>query len=160
MLDFILIGISILVAVGGWVLARNWYREPSEIPKTLSEKYAGLYRLVLNKYWVDEFYDRFVVRVSQVWGRVLWLFDQKAVDGMVRGVAGMIQGAAFVSNWIEKYIIYSFLNLVAYFNQLSASFLRLLQTGMVHHYAALIVLGLFILVNVFLLFTLKIMASS
>ena len=159
-LDITLMGISILVAVGGWVLARNWYREPSEIPKTLSEKYAGLYHLLLNKYWVDEFYDRFVVRASQIWGKVLWLFDQKAVDGIVRGVAGMTHGGAFISNWIEKNIIYGFLNLIAYFNHLSASFLRMLQTGLVHHYAALIVLGLFILINVFLLFTFQIMASS
>ena len=72
----------------------------------------------------------------------------------------MTQGGSALSNWIEKYIIYAFLNLVAYFNHIAAAFLKLMQTGLVHHYAAIIVFGLFVLLNVFLIFALRLMTAS
>ena len=85
--------------------------------------------------------------------------DRNFVDGLVRGVGRMTQKSSALSTWIEKYIIYGFLNIVAYFNHIAAAFLKLMQTGLVHHYAAIIVFGLFVLLNVFLLFALRLMAS-
>ncbi|HEX9757727.1 MAG TPA: NADH-quinone oxidoreductase subunit L [Nitrospiria bacterium] len=159
MLDFVLIAISVFVAVGGWLVARNMYKEPTPIPSKLSERYQGAYSILLNKYWVDEFYDRFIVQTSKIWGVFLWMFDRNFVDGLVRGVGRMAQGGAAFSTWIEKYIIYGFLNIVAYFNHVAAAFLKLMQTGLVHHYAAIIVFGLFVLLNVFLLVAFRMMAS-
>ena len=55
------------------------------------------------------------------------------------------------STWIEKHVIYGSLNIVGYANHLLARSWRKLQSGMVHHYAAIIVAGLFILVHLVLL---------
>jgi len=44
-------------------------------------------------------------------------------------------------------VIYGSLNIVGYANHLAARTLRKLQSGMVHHYAAIIVAGLFLLVH-------------
>jgi NADH-quinone oxidoreductase subunit L len=158
-LDFLLMGGSVLVAIAGWALARGMYQSPSPVPGRLSGRFERLYRLLLNKYWVDEFYDLVVVQMSKLWGRVLWLFDREIVDGIVRGIGRMTHAGAALSTGFEKYIIYGFLNTVAYFNHLAAAFLRLMQTGLVHHYAALIVLGLFLLMNIFLLFTVQLVDS-
>jgi len=49
------------------------------------------------------------------------------------------------STWIEKYIVYAGLNVIGYGNHLVAREGRKVQSGMVHHYAALIVAGLFLL---------------
>jgi NADH-quinone oxidoreductase subunit L len=48
-------------------------------------------------------------------------------------------------------VIYGFLNIIGYGNHLVARSWRRLQSGMVHHYAAIIVAGLFILVHLILL---------
>jgi NADH-quinone oxidoreductase subunit L len=49
------------------------------------------------------------------------------------------------STWMEKYMIYGTLNVIGYSNHLVARRWRQLQSGMVHHYAAIIVAGLFLL---------------
>ena len=49
------------------------------------------------------------------------------------------------STWTEKYVIYGGINVIGYGNHLAARQWRQLQSGMVHHYAAIIVAGLFLL---------------
>jgi NADH-quinone oxidoreductase subunit L len=61
MTEYLLMGLSVVVAVAGIVLARTWYLRRKEVPDTLSERFAGAYRLLLNKYYVDEVYDAVVV---------------------------------------------------------------------------------------------------
>ena len=51
------------------------------------------------------------------------------------------------STWIEKYVIYGGLNIIGYANHLAARVLRKLQSGLVHHYATILVGGFVILVN-------------
>jgi NADH-quinone oxidoreductase subunit L len=59
--EYLLMVLSVGVAVGGIVLARTWYLHRKEVPETLSERFAGAYRLLLNKYYVDEVYDAVIV---------------------------------------------------------------------------------------------------
>jgi NADH-quinone oxidoreductase subunit L len=50
---------------------------------------GALYRLLLNKYYIDEFYDRAIVRpftATSAW--LARVFDPGVIDGMVNGVAG------------------------------------------------------------------------
>jgi len=49
-------------------------------------------------------------------------------------------------------VIYAGLNVIGYLNHVFAAILRKLQSGQVHHYAAFLVIGLFILVNLYLRF--------
>jgi NADH-quinone oxidoreductase subunit L len=59
--EYVLMLLSVGVAVAGIVLARSWYLRRKEVPGTLSERFAGAYRLLLNKYYVDEAYDAVIV---------------------------------------------------------------------------------------------------
>ena len=65
-------------------------------------------------------------------------------------VGRLTESGASASTWIEKYVIYGFLNVIGYLNHVAARSWRKLQSGMVHHYAAIIIAGLFILVHVIL----------
>ena len=56
------------------------------------------------------------------------------------------------STWAEKYVIYGGLNVIGYGNHLAARQWRQLQSGMVHHYAAVIVAGIFLLAVIIQLF--------
>jgi NADH-quinone oxidoreductase subunit L len=148
MVDFALMVGSVLIAIGGWWLAYTMYVRKPEMADAWAEKYRNAHRLLLNKYWVDELYDFLVVEPSKRLGVIWDWFDHTVIDGAVRGVARMTQGGAWLSTWIEKYILYGFLNVVGYSNHLGARAFRLLQTGFVHHYAFIVIIGLAILVYV------------
>jgi NADH-quinone oxidoreductase subunit L len=60
-------------------------------------------------------------------------------------VGRLADWGAFGSTWIEKYVVYAGLNVIGYGNHLAAREGRKMQSGMVHHYAAIIVAGLFLL---------------
>jgi len=62
----------------------------------------------------------------------------------------MTQQSAGASNWIEKYIVYGFINLIGYVNHLASRIFRKVQTGLVHHYAAIIIGGMVLLIHLFL----------
>src|SRR5205823_13698196 len=106
------------------------------------------------KYYVDELYDLLIVEPAKRLGMVLDWIDQTVIDGLVRGVGRLTEVGSAASTWVEKYIIYGTINIVGYSNHLAARTWRKLQSGMVHHYAAIIVAGLFLLLHfVFLWWT-------
>jgi NADH-quinone oxidoreductase subunit L len=78
-------------------------------------------------------------------GLLLDWFDRTVIDGLVRAVAHLAELVAAGSTWAEKHVIYGGINVVGYGNHLAARRWRQLQSGMVHHYAAIIVAGLFLL---------------
>ena len=78
----------------------------------MAQRFSGVHRLLLNKYYVDELYDAAIVQPVQVVSREgLWRgFDVKVVDGAVNGAGFVVAGLSAV--------------------------LRLLQSGSVKAYAA------------------------
>jgi NADH-quinone oxidoreductase subunit L len=62
----------------------------------LAARFAGIHRLLLHKYYVDEIYDAAIVRpVTSVSTEVLWRgVDVGLVDGAVNGVGSTVRGAA------------------------------------------------------------------
>jgi NADH-quinone oxidoreductase subunit L len=116
-LERVLMGVSILIALLGIGLAWWLWRKNPATPARLAATFPGLHRLLLNKYYVDEFYDVTVVQpVKIVSEDGLWrIMDARLVDGAVNG-AGQVVGA------------------------FSAVF-RLFQTGSVKTYAASTFLG-------------------
>jgi NADH-quinone oxidoreductase subunit L len=111
--EFLLMVLSVLVALTGILLARRWYLRTPEVPAALAERYPRLYGMLLNKYSVDEAYDAVVVRPTLngseklLWkgldvGVIDWLVNAlpKAVgllSGMVRRVqTGVAQSYAVI----------------------------------------------------------------
>jgi NADH-quinone oxidoreductase subunit L len=114
-------------------------------PARWAAKAQLAYTTLLNKYYVDELYDLLFVEPTKKLGLLLDWFDRVVVDGIVRGVGQMAELGAAGSTWAEKHVIYGVINIVGYGNHLMAKQWRQLQSGMVHHYAAIIVAGLFLL---------------
>ena len=142
-----LMAVAICIAFGGWGLAHYMYSMKPGMANEWAEKYAGAYRTFLNKYWVDELYDVIIVepckRLGQIWD---WI-DQNIIDRFIRGVGKGADASGAGVTWAEKHVIYAGLNVVGLANHLAAWSWRRLQTGLVNHYAAVIVIGLFILVH-------------
>ncbi len=148
----LLMGIAIAIALMGWGLAHFLYVVSPATADGWAEKFSAAYRILLNKYYVDEFYDLMFVEPLKRLGAMLDWFDRTVIDGVVRGVGRITDWGASGSTWIEKHIVYAGLNVIGYGNHLAAREGRKMQSGMVHHYAAIIVAGLFLLVLVVQLF--------
>jgi NADH-quinone oxidoreductase subunit L len=112
-----LMALSTAVAVAGIALAAMLFLRRREIADRLAAQWAGLHALLLNKYGVDEFYDRTLVRPVRAFSEEgLWRsFDIAVVDATVASVGDAVTDGAAV--------------------------LRRLQTGSVRAYAASLVLG-------------------
>ena len=92
------------------------YLRDSQAATRLRERWAGVYRVLVHKYWVDELYDAIAVRPTVAIAQWFWRFwDVVIVDGLVNGVGYALQGVSQV--------------------------LRLLQTGFVGTYALFFTLG-------------------
>lgn len=144
-LVLILMMIATGIALLGWGLAHYLYSVNPTAPDRWAAKAQAAYTTLLNKYYVDELYDFLFVEPTKKLGHLLDWFDQVVLDGIVRGVGQMTELGAAASTWAEKHVVYGGLNIIGYGNHLLAKQWRQLQSGMVHHYAAIIVAGLFLL---------------
>jgi NADH-quinone oxidoreductase subunit L len=117
---------SVVIALAGWMTARYFYLTRPELPKRLAESFAPLYRLSLNKWYVDELYDRLIVQPTFKIANGLWrVMDIGMIDGAVNGVASTTRA------WADR--------------------IRRVQSGQLQHYALLMALGAFVILTVYLL---------
>jgi NADH-quinone oxidoreductase subunit L len=90
-----LMTVSVVASLAGLAVAWQLYvRGRAEIAK-IGVPQNGLHRLLLNKYYVDELYDRMFVRPLFALSR--WCaeaVDTRVIDGVVNGIAAVIARAA------------------------------------------------------------------
>ncbi|HCV43602.1 MAG TPA: NADH-quinone oxidoreductase subunit L [Bacteroidetes bacterium] len=122
-IEYVLMALSVGVAIAGIFLARKWYLQRSEIPDRLSARFAGLYKLLLNKYYVDEAYDAVVITPAAKGSeKLLWRgIDVGVIDWFVNALA-----AAF--GFVSKTM-------------------RVVQTGVAQSYALVFLAGVIAIVG-------------
>jgi NADH-quinone oxidoreductase subunit L len=110
-----LVVLSVLAGFAGIALATVMYWLKPAIAASLPE--GALYRLVYNKYYVDEIYSVLIVKPIELFSRfILWKFvDDALVDGAVDGGGRRIRGIGSV--------------------------LRRMQSGEIRNYAAWVMTG-------------------
>jgi len=120
--DLTLVAISVAAGVIGIALAYFLYVIRPGLADSVADKFGVLYKLVYNKYFVDEIYDTAVVQPTITVSRaVLWRgVDVASIDGVVNGVATM-------ARWI-------------------GGVLRLFQSGNIRSYATWVLFGSIILI--------------
>ena len=108
---------SAAVGLAGIAIAYIFYVAKPGLADSFAKSAGGLYRLVYNKYFVDEAYNAAVVQpVVQGSRFVLWKgVDAGLIDGLVNGIGARSRGVGGI--------------------------LRLLQSGNIRSYAAWVVLG-------------------
>jgi NADH-quinone oxidoreductase subunit L len=127
-MEWILMGVSVGIALLGLLLARTFYLKNPALPERLRTRYRALYTTLLNKYWIDEIYDALFVQPIKIASTyLLWKFcDVILIDGAVNGTAQMVGK--------------------------SGRILRRVQSGSTRSYAAWILFGAVIIVFYFALF--------
>jgi NADH-quinone oxidoreductase subunit L len=118
--------VATLMGLTGIAAAYYVYVKSPGLPDRFAQQWQRLYRLSLNKWFVDEAYDRTVVLptfalADQLWRRV----DVAVIDGAVNGVARAVAW----SGWL----------------------MRLFQSGQTQHYALGMTLGAVVILGVYLL---------
>ncbi|MBM3287377.1 MAG: NADH-quinone oxidoreductase subunit L [Candidatus Eisenbacteria bacterium] len=113
--------ISLGAAIAGIVAGLHLYVRRPDLSARIGAALGGLYRLVANKYYVDEAYRAAIVRPVQAGSRVLlWrAIDVRVIDLLVNLVGILGRGASYV--------------------------VRFAQTGYVQLYAAVLLIGVVIL---------------
>ena len=87
--------ISLAVALVGVFVAYRFYVADPAIPRRLAEQARGIYKMLFNKYWVDEAYESLIVQPIYRGSVDLWNdFDTGVIDGAVNGVGRLIQGGS------------------------------------------------------------------
>ncbi len=123
--ETLLMILSVLVVLVGIGIAYLLYISKPELPRNLADKYKGPYKVLLNKYYVDEFYN--LAFVQPFINLALWFW--KFVDVAV--IDGFANGSAFMLGWISG---------VA----------RKIQTGYVRNYALSLLLGAVVILAYFI----------
>jgi NADH-quinone oxidoreductase subunit L len=111
-LEMSLMGISVSLAALSAILAYNFYVVAPEKPARLVSHFKGLYNLVYNKYFVDEFYFGKVinplVRASkELWASVDVNFIDKAtykLSDLVRGLGSAMR--TLQNGNMQQYALY------------------------------------------------------
>jgi len=115
-LEFVMMAISVVIALIGIGIAYLFYVKNPALPKLAAEKWKRLYKLVYNKYYVDELYEILFINSLKNLGTGLWKgFDEFVIDGTINGIA--------------------------YFIGLLSGVMRKMQTGLVQNYAFSMILG-------------------
>jgi NADH-quinone oxidoreductase subunit L len=116
-LELILAVISTLVAAAGWLVAHIMYYKRPELPERFAVKVRGLYALVANKYWVDEFYGAVVVTPVLFGARYLLniLIDRGVIDGGTLAAGYTAQGFGALVARIQSGNIRSYAGWLALF---------------------------------------------
>jgi NADH-quinone oxidoreductase subunit L len=125
-LELTLMAVSSGIAFLGIGIAAFIWLKRRDIADEIARKHAGVYRLLLNKYYVDEAYDAAVVQPIRLGSQEgLWRgLDVQVVDGAVNGTGALVATGSSV--------------------------LRRLQTGSVRAYAGSMFIGVVVILGYYL----------
>jgi NADH-quinone oxidoreductase subunit L len=114
------------LAAAGVALAWYFYLRRPDIPEAIAQRFAAIYALLVNKYYMDRFNEIFFAGGARLIGRGLW----KGGDmGVIDGIA--VNGSARLVGWI-------------------AAVIRYLQSGYIYHYAFAMLVGVGVVLFFFL----------
>jgi NADH-quinone oxidoreductase subunit L len=129
---------SLVVSLGGLMVGYLLYRVVRDVKKDpLEWSLGGLYRVLENKFYIDEIYQWAFIRPSKWISETvvyLWM-DRKIIDGILHGIgnAGIWLGKAF-RNWFDIPVINRGGDTLASSTRRIGSDLRTSQSGRVQEY--------------------------
>jgi NADH-quinone oxidoreductase subunit L len=151
MMEYVLMLLSLGIAGGGIWLAYRWYIQRPEVPEKIAASSPFLYRLLYNKYYVDQIYDAlFVNRVKDL-ALTLGSFDVGIINGLgVDGAGWLTRVTSRISMAWDTWIVDGLVNLGARIVWVLSFPVRMLQTGRVARYALFMLLGVLIFLGYYL----------
>lgn len=120
-MEWLLMFVTVAIVVIAIYLAYRVYLRKPDTADKLSRSLSSLYKILLNKYYVDELYGLIIVRPVVYFSVFLWkIMDVLFIDGLINGIARLYEG---ISESLRSY-----------------------QTGRIRSYATVFALGVVILI--------------
>ena len=149
--DMLLIVISVAVAVAGIGLGRKIYMPaPAREPM---EKLGWFYTLLINKYYLDAFYWKAIVKpVRDSVSKAMYWLNQNVLDGAVNGAAYTAKALGRgLYDGVDQKVIDGAVNGLGIGAKKAASVRKVIQSGDVQRYAAALFGGVAIFALLFAL---------
>jgi NADH-quinone oxidoreductase subunit L len=93
-IDWGLAGISVLAGLLGIGLAYIIYLKKLIAAESIVARFPGIYKVLQNKYYIDEVYLWLINNVMGGLAKVLYWFDIFVIDGIINGIAFITRGSA------------------------------------------------------------------
>jgi NADH-quinone oxidoreductase subunit L len=101
--------VSLAIAVAGIVVATQFYLRQPELPDRWAARYPAAYRILLHKYYVDEWYDALFVEPIRRVATWCWRrFDEPVVDGSVNGIGALVQTGSVLLRYLQTGYVMSY----------------------------------------------------
>ncbi|MCL2039193.1 MAG: NADH-quinone oxidoreductase subunit L [Bacteroidetes bacterium] len=127
-IEYLFIAIAIIIAVLGIILARKYYKKGNmQSTAKIHIKHAKKHKLLLNKYFIDEIYYKIIINPLLNFSNNLLhkILDVRLIDGFINGLASFTNDIAAV--------------------------IRKMQSGVIHNYAIIMVLGIIVIISYLLI---------
>ena len=133
--NFIPMIISVVVGLSGILLAYLMYGK-KVIPQDWFYRFTKPYhKILVNKYYIDEFYSMAIVRPGIKFAHLINWFDKNVIDGFINLTGKVTVAISKGVHLFDLGVIDGFVNWTAKETYNSGKRLRLLQTGNISGYA-------------------------
>ncbi len=132
---------SLAVFLLGVGLAWATYMKRIIDAQKVAMRFRPLYLLLLNKYYVDDFYQAVVVRPFLAFCRKIAGFDLRVIDGVVNGTGWFTRFVSWLVGLHDRFVVDGLVNAVADAAAAGGRTLSRLQTGRIGTYLAGIGVG-------------------
>jgi NADH-quinone oxidoreductase subunit L len=158
-MEFMLMVLSVGVGLLGIFIAKVAFERRGRLLDPIEGASRGLYRVLYNKYYVDEIYGAVFVRgLALGGGDGLHAVDRFIIDGGdgdirpglgVNGIAWATRDvvAAFSNAW-DRYVVDGLVNLAAAILDNLSYVFRAVQNGLVQHYALAMLIAVLFMIGV------------
>jgi NADH-quinone oxidoreductase subunit L len=105
----------VVIGIGSaWVIYQKRWIDPDRVARSVKP----LYKLSFNKFYIDEIYHFFIVKLILVMAKVSYLFDMGVIDGIVNWCGKVVKGggesmAALQSGNVRDYLFFMSLGAAA-----------------------------------------------
>ncbi|MBI3997368.1 MAG: NADH-quinone oxidoreductase subunit L [Candidatus Omnitrophica bacterium] len=136
-----LIGSTVAAGMGIWLAWVVGVKRHNLLPEALRPLGTRLYTLAVNKYYVDETYQRFIIQPFLGIGRGLSQFDRQVIDAAVDGTGRAGGAIARLKAWIDRTIVDGAVNAIAFIVRGCGGLFRGLQTGIIQQYLLVVIVA-------------------
>lgn len=141
-MEYVLMAASVGIVFCGFGIAWVFYVRKPELPERLAARLSPVYKLVSNKYYVDEIYGLIFVSGTKLLTRLLAGFDRYVIDLVVNLSAFILRIKSLAAGWFDNAVVDGIVNLTADSAIAVGRRAGRLQTGKIQLYLMLLLLAL------------------
>jgi NADH-quinone oxidoreductase subunit L len=146
------VGVGLLGIFVGWLIYGRKPLAAAESPDPLAAPLGGLFTALNRKWYVDEFYEATIIRLTHVAGVWFRFLDKLVVDGILHGLAWLTKAISQVCRWIgDELLINGGFDAGCESVRGSGGLLAKLQSGRVQNYFAFLGVGTILLLVAYFL---------